>query len=256
MIYKLEAYMDGIPLTSLGRVTITDISHNAATLAVSTAPLANVHGDRVLDRRWSQAAVTITVVLGGDSPAERQELCQSVAAWAKGRILQTSDRYGQQLRCICTVPPQIQNTINRVERISMTFTAYQNPFWEDEYPLMVTLSGTNDSGSIYVPGNVPAQTVLEIEAAPMSGTLNDLAITAGEHTLSFEGLGATALSPLKIVYTDQMIQKITVGDTSALDKRTRSSADDLLAEIGGHTVIGITANVGANVRFLARGKWL
>ena len=126
MIHKLEAYMNGVPLTSLGKILQT----------VTSTPLAKMNGDRVLDRRWAQASVSIEFVMDGDSPGERQELCQSIAAWAKGGVLQTSDRYGQRLRCICTDPPSIQNTINRAERIQMTFTAYQQPFWEDELPVI------------------------------------------------------------------------------------------------------------------------
>lgn len=256
MIHRLEAYMNGIPLTSLGRIVITDIRHSPAKQTVTTTTIAKANGERVLERRWSQAEVSITFVIDGDSPSERQELCQSIAAWAKNGILQTSDRYGQQLRCICTDPPKIQNTVSRAERISMVFTAYQQPFWEEEFPTMVTLGGTAGESSIFVPGNVDDLTVIEVDAAPISGTLDDLTLTVGEHTITLEGLGATVSSPLKIAYTDQMIQSITVGQASAMSKRTRSSADDLLAAIGEQTAISMTANVSANVRFSVRGKWL
>lgn len=256
MIHRLEAYMNGVPLTSLGKILITNIGHTPAKQTVTTTSLAKLNGDRVLDRRWAQASVSIEFVMDGDSPEERQELCQSIAAWAKGGTLQTSDRYGQQLRCICTDPPSIQNTINRAERIKMTFTAYQQPFWEDELPEGVTLSGTSAEGSIFIPGNVDDMTVVEVEAAPISGTLNELTLTVGNNTITLEELGATTSSPLKIIYIDQMIQCILVGDDSALGKRTRSSADDLLAEIGAQTQVRMTADVAASVRFTARGKWL
>ena len=104
--------------------------------------------------------------------------------------------------------------------------------------------------------SVSGLTVVEVEAAPISGTLNRLTLTVGNETITLEGLGATTSSPLKILYTDQMIQSIRVGDDSALGKRTRSSADDLLAEIGAQTPVRMTADVAASVRFTARGKWL
>ena len=256
MIYEtgLEAYMDGVALTSLGGICITDISHFPAQLEVTSTPLARAHGEHVLKEKWTKAQTVIEFILLGDSPAKRQEKCQAVVAWAKRGILMTNDRPWQQLNCICTDPPKIGSVIDRVERIRMVFTAYEIPFWEDTIPAEITLSGTSGEGFLFVPGNADTAFV-EVEASPVSGTLNNLALTVNGNTITLAGLGATAGNPLRITYSHQL-QRIIVGNDSALDKRTGGSADDLIAVCGNQNEFGMTADVMATVRFYARGKWL
>lgn len=254
MTHNFEAYMNGIRLTSLGGIYITDISHRPAQMEVSTTPLARTHGEHILESKWSRAQVVIEFILLGSTPMARQEKCQAIAAWAKEGTLITSDRPFQQLKCICTDPPKIDSAMDRAARLTMEFTAYEDPFWEDELPATVILSGTEASGTLFVPGNADSAAV-EIEAAPVGGTLNDLSLTVNGSSIILENLGATALNPLKISYSHKL-QKITVGEISALGKRTAASADDLIARCGIPNAISMTADTAAFVRFIVRGKWL
>ena len=250
----LEAYMGGVALTSLGGIQITNISYTPAQMEVVTTPMALMRGERVLKINRKQAMVSIEFVMPGISPVKRQEKLNAVIEWTKTGPLSVSDRPWQRLNCICTTPPRFASAISRTERLTIGFTAYGNPFWEDENPTVASLSGLNGSGSLYVPGTAE-ENYVEIQAAPASGTLNELTLTVGENTIVLSGLGATSSNPLTITY-ENGLQKIKVGNVSVLDKRTPASADNLIARIGAYNDISFTADVLTTVQFSARGLWL
>lgn len=253
----LEAYINGIGLSTLGNIYITNISYKPAELEITTASLAQSNGENIVKQSWTRAQVTVEFVLLCDSPAARQAKYNEVVCWFRNEksLLQVSDRPWQQLRCICTDPPKITRAIERNERLSMTFTAFETPFWEERTLSVMALTGTEEEGVLYLPGNIwNAKT--EITATPDSGTLNSLSITVGGTVISFTNLGATSANPLTITYDDRSIQSIKVGPSSAMSKRTSSSSDDLLAKCGANNQVGFTANVAAEVIFKARGLWL
>lgn len=256
VIDRLEAYMDGEPLTATHRgIYITGIEHTPAQADTRTAALANRHGETLISRRMREASVELSFLINAGSIAERQEICQKVARWAQGSILQTSDRRGQQLRCVCTELPKIEEIMNRAEVIHARFTAYELPFWEEKYPSVLSLSGSSQEGNLFVPGNT-GESFVEVTVTPASGTVNTITLTVGETMIRFMNLGATAANPLRICYDDHMIQKITVGSASALNKRTAASDDDLLAVCGKINTFGYVADGNVNVTFTARGLWL
>ena len=254
MRHTLEAYMNGVALTSLGGIQITNISHTPAQVEVISTPLALAHGESVLQINKKQAMVGIEFIMPGISPSQRQEKLLAVIEWTKQGPLTVSDRPWQQLNCICTSPPHFTSAITRLERLTALFTAYEIPYWEDTLPSMLPLSGLNGTGSLFVPGTAN-ETYAEIKAAPASGTLNELTLTVGEDTIAFADLGATAADPLTITY-NKNIQKIMVGNNSALDKRTAESADNLRVMLGVPNTVSFEADVLTTVQFSARGLWL
>lgn len=251
---QFEAYMAGVALTSLGGIHITNISYTPAQMEVITTPLALARGEHVLQVTRKQAMVSIEFIMPGVSPSQRQEKLLAVIEWTKKGPLTVNDRPWQQLNCICTAPPHLASAISRTERLIIGFTAYGNPYWEDTAPSIASLSGLNGTGSLYVPGTAD-EAYVEIQATPASGTLNELSLTVGENTIVLSDLGATVEDPLTIIYKDN-IQKIMVGNDSALDKRTAASADNLIATLGIPNTIGFTADVLTSVQFSARGLWL
>lgn len=255
MIRRLEAYMGGVALTSLGGIHITDISYNPAQAAVTTTPLALAMGDRLLQRKWSQPTVTIEFITPGISPEKRQEKLLAIVEWARTGTLTTSDKPGLRLNAVMSTPPAMESALSRLERLKIGFTAYETPYWEDEIPTEAAMSGRTGSGWLTVRGTAEDDAQVEITATPNSGTLNSLSLTVGGNTIHLEGLGATILTPLRIFYEDN-IQRIMVGDASALDKRTGVSADDLLAKLNTPNEIGFSADVLTSVQFSARGLWL
>lgn len=254
MISRYEAYMDGVALSAVNpNLLILDIQHELADVEYEYEHLANRAGSFITEGKQEGSSVTIVFQLRLYSISERQTACQEVQRWAKGKILETNDRPGQRLWVKCTTLPRITSALNWTEEISMTFTAYEHPFWEEVTPSVLSLTGTSATGILFVPGNV-SEALIEVTAVPGSGTLNTLSITVGDNTMEFSSLGATVSNELSITYDDRLIQSIKVSNSSAMSKRT--GADDLLAVCGTNNTVSITAGTSATVTLSARGLWL
>ncbi len=254
MISRYEAYMDGVALSAVNpNLLITDIQPEVSDIDYEYEQLARRAGGFITKETQEGSSVTITFQLRLYSISERQAAIQEVQRWAKGQILETNDRPGQRLWAKCTSLPRITSAMQWTEEISMTFTAFEHPFWEELTPSVLSLTGTSQTGNLFVPGNA-GETLVEVIATPGSGTLNALSITVGNTTMSFTSLGATASNPLTVTYDGRLIQSIKVGTTSAMSKRT--GADDLLAVCGTNNAVSITAGTSSTITLSARGLWL
>lgn len=255
ILNRLEAWMDGVALTSISPVIfIEEISTAPAGVQITSAELAGRNGVRQLNTRRSQPSVTITLRILEGNRVARQAIYQQVVSWASGSRLRISDRPEQELRCVCTAMPALSNVMKWIEPVSITLTGLEHAFWEDRVVSTLTLSGTSGSGNLYVPGN-GGEVCGEVVATPASGTLNTLTLTVGQTSMSFSSLGATGGSPFKISYDERLLQSIKVGNSSAMSKRSGASADDLLGVCGKINTISMTANVSTSVVFRFRGAW-
>ena len=82
-----------------------------------------------------------------------------------------------------------------------------------------------------------------------------LTLTVGGTSMSFSSLGATLANPMTITYDANGIQSIRVGSTSAMSKRSGTSADDLIGICGKINEISFTANINVTAVFRFRGAW-
>lgn len=248
-----DVYLNGIALSSIHPALIVlDIQYPITSVNSTTATLAQRDGSTLLTQRRAAARVDITFELHIYSTVERQQACAQVVAWAMaGGLLTTSDRPGQQLRVKCLTAPSITSASKWTQSLTVSFTAYERPYWEEINQVSLTLTGTSNQGTLYVPGNA-GQTVLEVTVKPAS-TMANITLTA-DTTMTLTGVAAAAASPLVIDYDERMIQRIKRGTVSVLDKRT--GADDLLVTCGQYNTISYSASANVNAVFLARGVWL
>lgn len=248
---RYEAYMDGVALSSIhADIAILDISHEQPSTRRETANHAKGAGLFIGESVREQTRVTITFELHMYRIAARQEVCQQVAAWAQGRILETNDRPGQRLHVVCEEPPMISSAKNWTEPVSVTFTAYEQPFWEENFPAKATLTNASRTGTLFVPGNggyAKADALIT-----MGETLSTLTITADETSITLSGIAIPAGGIISISHDEHGILKIMYGTLSLLDKRTGS--DELLVKSGKINSVSINAN--ATCVISARGIWL
>ena len=251
MISRYEAILNGKALSAISAdILILDIQHPPVSIDFSTYKGAKRHGNRVYRKYIDHRDCVITFAIRAYDIRERQMICNAVQKWAKGGgVLQTNDREGQRLRCVLSQPPTIQSALRWTDTISMTFTAYALPFWEEIIPAEATLTGTSGSGSLFVPGSADGA-CFEVDVTP-NGTLTTLNLIANGKTLSLTGISATGT--VKVAYDDDMIMSIKTGTTSLLSKR--SGADDLPVISGERNSISFSANVSCNVKFKGRGLW-
>lgn len=254
MISRYEVYLNGASLSSVSPdILVLNIEYSAPETNYSTFNIANRDGGRIRKKYTASVSAKVTFEIHAYNTYKRQAICQDVALWAKnGGILETSDRVGQRLRCVCTQKPVI-NARDWTAPVEMVFTAYVLPFWEDDVETSYSLSaGTSGSGQFFLPGTEDGALV---EVDVLAGaSLSSVSLTVNGRTLSLTGLSVSNGDTIKITYDDQMIQSIKVGTTSLLGKRT--GVDDLIANSGEYNTVSFTSSASVTVTFKARGLWV
>ena len=253
MISRYEAYLNEVALSSISPdILVLNIEYSPPETQYVTFNVANRNGARIHKDYTASVSVQITFEIHNYDTLKRQAICQNVALWAKnGGYLETNDRLGQRLRCVCTQKPAL-NSRDWTAPVTIVFTAYVIPFWEQEVPASITLTaGTSGSGQLYVPGNVDGA-LAEVDILA-NASLSSVSLTVNGSTLSLTGLSISSENTVKIAYDDQMIQSIKVGTTSLLNKRT--GADDLVMKCGEYNTVSFSSSASVTVTFKARGLW-
>lgn len=254
MISRYEVVLNGQALSSISAsILILDVQYATPSIKNETYSVAKRQGARLHRRYYDRASVTINFEIHEYGIANRMKVCNAVQRWAKnGGVLQINDREGQRLRCVCESFPVIKSALKWTDVLSVTFSAYSLPFWEEISPSVLTLTGTSGSGSLYVPGCVD-EAFAEVDITA-GGTLTSLTLTANGRTMTLSGISVSSGSVVKIAYDDEMIQSIKVGNTSLLTKRT--GVDDLVFKCGESNSVSFTSNVSVTASFKVRGLWL
>lgn len=238
-------------------IFILDIAYSTPRLILNTADKPGRNGQRIVSRHARNTSVVITFEIHEQDVARRQDVCRRVQQWAfAGGMLTTNDRKGQRLRVICESPPEITSALKWTQPLKMTFTAYEQPFWEDEYPRSASVSGTNATKSLYVPG-IGAQTRVEASVKNLSGgTIDALTLKAGGTTFDFAGLGLGAGETLEVGYDENDLLTIRVDDVSKMSCRTAESDDDLMIATGKTENVSVYSGGDVSATFKARGLYL
>ena len=253
MARHIEAWMDGAALSSLGPFLIQGAQEDPAETQVSTYSKLGADGSWFGDIRRTSLRVTLLVAIRElYDLSRRASLAETLAAWAQGRVLELSNRPNRRLRVRCTTPPALGSVRSYTEELRVEWTAWAPPYWEDNTPTLLDLSGAETEGSIHVPGT--AESPLRLTVTP-SSALTDFTVTAGGQTITLEELAVPAGTPLIFDRDARDGLRITAGGVSQMMKRTAASADDLFLHPG-MTEISFSANTGCRVRCEARGRWL
>lgn len=254
MISRYDVILNGISLSSIHpNIYVLDVNYAAPEINVSTYNVAKRNGARIHRLSTNSISVSVSFEIHSYGIAERQNICGLVSRWAKnGGILEINDRPGQRLRCICEKKPVIESARNWTDPVTMTFTAYQLPYWEEKvYSILSLGAGTSGSGTLYVPGSVDGA-MIEAEILA-NASLSSVSLTANGKTMTLSGLSVGSGSTIVLAYDDQLIQSIKVGSTSILDKRT--GADDLIANCGELNSLSYTSSASVTVIYKVRGLW-
>lgn len=253
MMGRYEAMLNGINLTSVDpAILITDISYSVPNYDVNGITIAKRHGSRIQAQRKSETSCTITFAIRAYDTAERNRICQQVVFWARdGGELQTSDRDGQKLKCICTAYPTIQSALRWTDSLSITFTAYTLPWWQEVAEQRLILNGTSGNSTLYVPGTAP-EAMVEVKVTPTQ-LITWVHLSVRNRVLSLGGMTIGGGDPIVISYDDNMIQSIKVRGISLLPNR--SGVDDLIAVCGKPNSVAFSADGDCQVVFTARGLW-
>lgn len=213
-------------------------------------------GQRMTVQHWD--SLDVRVSFGIDIPktnlAERREVWEKVMSWAlqKG-WLTVGYMEGRRMYVDKTILPSSGNLWAWADDFTITFRAYNVPFWQDEQELTIVRNSiTTASVAINVPGQM--QTVLGVAFKNTSGSaLTSLSVSAGGNTVSLSGISVASGSTVEITHGTDGLLKIRSGSTSLYDKYT--GADDLYVNPGANTV-NITANKSGNATISVVGRYV
>lgn len=254
MTSRYSATLNNTTLASLdSSIYLLDIQYQPVELQDKAINIAKRHGARLIDRSFGMSSVRILFEIHEYGIDDRQDVCGKIVKWAKnGGVLETNDRSGQYLQCVCTEFPVISSAKNWTDPLSITFTAFEIPFWQGKTAVTKTLTGTSDEDLLTVPGNVDGALVeADITA---NASLSSVALSVNNRTLTLSELNASQSDVIKITYDEKAIQSIKLGNTSLMDKRT--GVDDLLANCGESNLLEISASASVSVEFKIKGLWL
>lgn len=254
MISRYSATLNNVSLASLdSSILILDIKYKPTEVNDKTFQLAKRHGTRFHERYFGTNQVTVVFEIHKYSISEREAVRSSIVKWAKnGGTLEVNDRPNQRLECICTSFPTIESVRNWTDPLSITFAGNGIPFWYERLPVTITLSGTSNTGTLVVPGDVDGALVeCEVRA---NSYVSSFSLGVNGRLLTLSGLSLASGNIVRVRYSTTGIQSITQGSTSLLDKRT--GVDDLLAKCGQSNSFSIGASASIQAMFSVKGWWL
>ena len=210
-----------------------------------------------------KATVNVSFMLRIYDVAQRNAACQKIKTWAAaGGYIRINDRNSQTLyNAVCDEYPEIESARDWTEPLTMSFSSYVFPYWQDTTQTAFSATGTNITGTLKAPGNAPKGYVTA-EITPMNGTMTNIEVNVGSTKIKVTGISVTTSGKLIIDYDSQMNIRIRrlVGSTytSYLDKRSTDSTDDLLAVPGKDNSVSVktTSNIRVKADLKVRGAWL
>lgn len=257
-----------------GRVWVEDIQYAEPGIKRTIETPGDADGGIITRTYREKASVTIVFNVLTWDPTERYDAIEAIRSLAaKGGTILTSNRPNRALfNAVCETYPEIVSSKARTDTISMTFSAYDFPYWQDKAdPTPKTLSNTtNTSMSVSVPGNAPrAKCSVEIIANENFAASTNLAgsmvdVTVGSTTLyiayqfaknNYCLIDTDANDNLRVrIYNNSTSSKKLIASGIGLILPT--SSDKLLAVPGKSNTFRVRANKKVTAKLYVRGAWL
>ena len=249
--------LDGVELSAIApEIIITDITHNAPVREVRASDIAGRNGKLYTRTVTSSTGVTVSFEIHTPDVRRRASLMEEVQRWAlPGGVLTTSDRPDRVLRVVCDSPPTIGSAQKWTGVCSIGFVAYAVPFWEDEAPRFVSITG-NGSKSLFGPGFAAPAGVEAKVTNTGSEAISSVTLTAGETSMTFAGAALEAGHNMATDHDARRLLTARIRGESVLDKRTPASSDELELEPGKHATLSVTTDGTASTTFEVRGRYV
>lgn len=256
---RYRCAIDGQALDDIDEsIYITDIQENAPKLRTESVVNAKYSGTRITRRIRQSLSIKISFVIRERDVQRRQCVMQNILSWAKEGYLTINTRPEQRLHVTPETFPAVDSALRWWDTLTMEFVAYSFPFWQDEFPVNVRISGTTGSKSVFIPGDAWEENVAFVEVEVVnrgSSAMNVLTLTAGDTSFSFSSLNLPPGKTLYISYGDDRILRIISDGESALSKRNPESSDDLCMPIGARGNVSIDANQTVDAIYKIRGVY-
>jgi len=261
MILTRRAALNGSQLDQVdSRIVIRSMDPGVPHENIGAADRMGGAGQRMTAQHWQyiDASVTFAIDVPKKQLALRREIFDKAKKWALAKGWLTFNYMtGKRLRVDKVVVPGSGDLWNWTNEYTITFRAYNVPFWQDSTATTEEIAAADENtGTITVPGE--EETVCDAEITNASGsTIDALTVTVGSSSFEFSGLGLADEERLVIGHGDDGILYIrkytgTSYFVRVMDKRTGGSADDLYVQPGDNTITITGGDVTATVSCYGR----
>lgn len=257
MILRHRVALNGIQLDEVDpAVLVLGVAEEAAARQ-QTAVNQWAVGQRLTANRLNYIDVTVTfaVRIKKSDMQGHTRVFGAVSRWANtGGYLTASHRDGQRIRVACVGISRLADPVKWETEYTITFRAYERPFWEDVREWVDTVSGTTFVHKLPARGTQPTQLDLYLKNTT-SGIMNTLTVSTDEDEMEFEDLSLGPGKILAITHSETGLLVIKNStNTSLMTARTLESSDDLTLRPGLNTIT-VTAQCAAEATFRYRGRW-
>ena len=247
-----DAYLDELH----ERIVILSIDPGVPHESNSAVNRMGGVGQRVVEQHWEtlEVAVTYAIDIPKTEMAERKAVFDMVNAWAlKKGWLTVNWLVGRRMYVDKVVLPDSGDLWNWTSTYTITFRAYNIPFWQDDTPVSVVNANVTNGGLVIsVPGTAP--NVVDVAFQNISGlNITNVNISAGGNTLRMTGVNLAANQTLTISHGTDGLLRAYKGSTSVYSLITGS--DDLYVEPGNVTVT-VNATRAGRLTASCYGRWL
>lgn len=259
MMTRYRVALDDKQLDSVAPgIIIRDISYSAPAEQHAASALAARNGMHVQKTTYGTSSVTVSFEIHEADVKKRHDVCRKVQAWAAGGgWLTTNDKTGLRLRVRCSALPSINSAMRWTERLSMVFTAYEKPLWEDVYPTYVV--SYEESGApklLYVDGS-GGETVVDVTVENAGdAAIESLSVFAGSAYIELQNLELAVGAKLEIGHDENDLLFIRADGVSVMNKRTAESSDDLVIPCREKSAVRFICEGEAKATFTARGRYV
>lgn len=265
MVTRYRAAINGRQLDELlPGIIIKNIYEDAPSYSIEATE--NVHyGSHVSMKRRTQKNVTITFEIHEADVLARQKAIDTIMGWCdSGNVLTLNTRIGKMLHVICTQYPAV-NALRWTDEMTVTFTAFDVPYWQDVSVVEKSLSGsgTTYSASLNVKGTAitPVTCSIRNGGTAITGATVTARSEDGEtSTIHIDGITLTSGKTLLISHSTEDLLQITIDGESVYNKLQSDSSDMLTMKPGAGTVTVTLASSGSisgvNAKCSTAARWL
>ena len=241
-------------------VVLLDVREHAPRVDLAALPIAGRDGSRLTRRRVDSLSVSLDFELHETAPDRRKHLCRALARWAMpGGFLTLGDRPGQRLRVTCDAPPVIPSALGWTQPVTVTLTAHDAPWWEDEQPVAARLTAAAGTASLRPAGDLPTPLEASLLCAG-DAPVDTVTLACRGGRIRLTGLALAPGETLTLDHDDRALIRLTLsgagGERSVLPLRDPASDDELWLSPQSSNEIAFTADGAVRAVFSARGRWL
>lgn len=257
MMTRYDAAVNGVWLSELDfldRLIVKDIQEEAPRNRTTTLRRPASEGLLLSMHKRESLRVAVTFVVWEQDVEMRKELVQRVNEWAMVQEivrLEINDRPGEMLFARALEPAVVPSALRWTEEITIVFTAYEMPFWQDLDPSQIT---TESNASLYVRGIGETRCDVYIKNSG-SFAVTDVTVSGGDTRIQFQGISLPAGETLAVTHDNRGFISAKIGDTSVLIHRTAESDDDLLLKCGQSNALSVSSDGTVTATFKARGVY-